>query len=431
MTLSAEDPTEHPLPPAQPATDPEPATGSTPQSATGSHPDPAADAAAAEAAARDAAAMAEAAQGAAVDAAAPPAPEADQVPDTSPASDPAQVAAAAARAAAEAAVAAHAAAARVASAPADEASALAAQAAAAAAAASEAARIALEAARSLGADVPGPMVPATASGDAAALAGAPADDPTGPVTHVIPMPAPVAPPRESAGRRVVGAIAAAVVGLATAFTILGLSVLVLFNPIWVSSEQQRVESGTLTGYGPDELRFVTTSILLDMIVGPPDFDVQVGGTPVLNEREVAHLRDVRTAFVIFGVVALVSLVVLLLARFATHGSKAFFRRVRRGARATAIATVLVGVFAVLAFGPAFELFHELLFPAGSFTFDPETDRLVQLFPEQFWTESTVVLGVVIIVASVAFARWAESRIAEPKPGRLSARGAIASGRPAG
>ena len=45
----------------------------------------------------------------------------------------------------------------------------------------------------------------------------------------------------------------------------------------------------------------------------------------------------------------------------------------------------------------FELFHRLFFPAGSFTFDPRTDRLVQLFPFDFWSETTIVLGVVIVV----------------------------------
>jgi integral membrane protein (TIGR01906 family) len=168
-----------------------------------------------------------------------------------------------------------------------------------------------------------------------------------------------------------------------------------------------------------------------MVVGPPDFDVQLGGVPVLNARETQHLRDVRTAFLIFAGLALISLVVLLIARVASRGSKAFFRRVRRGARMTAVLTVLAGGLGLLAFGPAFEFFHRILFPAGSYTFDPNTDRLVQLFPEQFWTDTTVVLGVVIIVASIAFTRWADSRLKDPQASRFSAPSAVASGRPAG
>jgi uncharacterized membrane protein len=52
---------------------------------------------------------------------------------------------------------------------------------------------------------------------------------------------------------------------------------------------------------------------------------------------------------------------------------------------------------VLYFDAAFEAFHEAFFPPGSFLFDPRTDRLVQLFPDQFWSETTVAVGVTIIV----------------------------------
>ena len=40
----------------------------------------------------------------------------------------------------------------------------------------------------------------------------------------------------------------------------------------------------------------TDAILADLVVGPPDFDVAVAGTPVLIERERAHMRDVRGVF---------------------------------------------------------------------------------------------------------------------------------------
>jgi integral membrane protein (TIGR01906 family) len=415
VTLSAEDPADETA--NQPAP---PTSGEVPEAATDT-PDPAATAAEATAGSEEPAA------------ATPPVATSDAAP---PAQSPAEIAMAAAQAAAEAAAAAQAAAARVAaSSGGTDTAALVAEAAAAAAAAAESARIAMDAARSLGTQVPATTSPAGADPSAPAepVAGAATDAEAlaGPVTHVIPMPAPVLPPKPTIGRRLLGGIAALLIGVSTALVAVGLAVMLLLNPIWVSSEQERVESGTLTGFGPDELKFVTTSVLIDLIVGPPDFDVQVNGTPVFNEREVGHLRDVRNAFVIFGGVVLVAVVVLLVARFASRGSKAFYRRVRRGARWTAVLTLVVGLVGILAFGPAFELFHQLLFPAGTYIFDPAKDRLVQLFPEQFWIDSTVVLGGAIIVVAVAFGRWAGTRLADPKPSRLGAQGAMATGRTAG
>ena len=76
----------------------------------------------------------------------------------------------------------------------------------------------------------------------------------------------------------------------------------------------------------------------------------------------------------------------------------------------AIGTVALGIVGLTSFDTAFEVFHELFFPAGSFLFDPSTDRLVQLFPETFWVETTIAVGVVIIVLSRA------PRLAGPEAG---------------
>ena len=78
-----------------------------------------------------------------------------------------------------------------------------------------------------------------------------------------------------------------------------------------------------------------------------------------------------------------------------------------GAKLLAVGTVAIGIAFALAFDTAFTLFHELLFPAGSWTFDPATDRLVQLFPYQFWTETSVAIAVVGLL--LATGTWLVAR----------------------
>jgi integral membrane protein (TIGR01906 family) len=72
---------------------------------------------------------------------------------------------------------------------------------------------------------------------------------------------------------------------------------------------------------------------------------------------------------------------------------------------------VVGVFVDFAFDAAFEVFHRLFFPAGSYTFDPRTDKLVQLFPEAFWSETAIFVGVAILVAAIATWWFARRRAA--------------------
>ena len=59
--------------------------------------------------------------------------------------------------------------------------------------------------------------------------------------------------------------------------------------------------------------------------------------------------------------------------------------------------------ALVAFDTPVRVFHELFFPAGSYTFDPLTERLVQLFPFQFWQETAIVVGIVIVAISALVA----------------------------
>jgi len=210
-----------------------------------------------------------------------------------------------------------------------------------------------------------------------------------------------------------GALAAIVTALAAALVVVALAILLFLNPAWVGFEQGRAQAGAWTGFTPDELRAVTGDVLADLVIGPPDFDVMLNGAPVLKEREREHMRDVRSVFTSFYVAALVGFALLVAAWVVARGSVArrrYWRRLQESGLGIAVVTVIGGLAGVLFFDAAFELFHTLFFPAGTYLFDPRTDRLVQLFPEQFWVETTIALGVVIIVAGLGLSWIAGRRV---------------------
>lgn len=64
------------------------------------------------------------------------------------------------------------------------------------------------------------------------------------------------------------------------------------------------------------------------------------------------------------------------------------------------------------FDAAFLLFHRVFFPQGNFTFDPGTQRLVQLFPEQFWTETAIGIAAVGLVLAIVVTLLARRRAAQ-------------------
>jgi integral membrane protein (TIGR01906 family) len=204
-----------------------------------------------------------------------------------------------------------------------------------------------------------------------------------------------------------GRAASLLVGIAAAVVIVTAAVLPFLTPQWIAFEQGRTNATGWTGYATDELHAATGAILSDLVIGPPDFDVEVRGEPVLDERERGHMRDVRTVFVGLWILAVGSLVVLAVAaRLRTRA--ATWRAVRNGALGLVAAVALIGFVALVAFDALFEVFHRVFFPAGSYTFDPASERLVQLFPYAFWEETALVVGVVIVVVALAVA-WVASR----------------------
>ncbi len=212
-------------------------------------------------------------------------------------------------------------------------------------------------------------------------------------------------------------VAGVLTALATAVVITAIAIVPFLTPAWVSFEQGRTGSAQLTGFSVDQLRTATDSILADLVVGPPDFDVSIGGASVLSERERAHMRDVRGVFAGFALIAVAAAIDLVvaytLARRMGHPGRAW-AAIRNGARGLAIGVVIAGVVAFFAFDAAFDVFHRLFFAGGSYTFDPGTDRLVQLFPFAFWSETTMAVGALIIVLALLVASLAGRR-AHPHP----------------
>jgi integral membrane protein (TIGR01906 family) len=194
------------------------------------------------------------------------------------------------------------------------------------------------------------------------------------------------------------------IAAATALVLLGGSILPFLNPVFVRFEQDRTGAGALTGYSPTQLDRVTGAMLADLVLWRASFDVTLDGAPVLKQPEIDHMLDVRSVFAgLYALVLAGAAVLVITFRRARDGDAraAAWRSVAGGARGLAIGMAVVGVFVLFAFDAAFEVFHRLFFSAGSYTFDPRTDKLVQLFPGAFWLETAMLVGLVAILAAIA------------------------------
>lgn len=201
--------------------------------------------------------------------------------------------------------------------------------------------------------------------------------------------------------------ARAALSVATALGIVAVSLAALFNPLWIGPAQERAGVAQITGWSEVDVQRITGSILADVIAGPPAFDVVSADGPALNAAERGHMTDVH------GVLRGFVLVVLLMCGIGgwllwRYRSEAVaWVAVSRGARGMALAGVVLTVAVAFFFDAAFLAFHLIFFPQGNFSFDAATERLTQLFPAQFWTESAA--AIVILGTGLSAAAWALAR----------------------
>lgn len=189
-------------------------------------------------------------------------------------------------------------------------------------------------------------------------------------------------------------------GLSLAIIVTLAGPLLLFNPWFTSTLQQRHGVAAALSTTIPEIDRVTGEILGDLFADGPFDAALTGGEPLLNERERSHMHDV-------AVLVRILLGVLIMALVLGGVTLAWLRREPRrigrimlvvGGLIGGVAIVLAAVFAV-AFEPAFLFFHELFFPPGTYLFEPGS-KLITLFPEGFWFDAALAAGATIVVAAL-------------------------------
>lgn len=176
-----------------------------------------------------------------------------------------------------------------------------------------------------------------------------------------------------------------------------------------------------TGLAESQLSEVATEIrdyfnsdeeLLDVRV-----TIEGDSTPLFNDREIIHMRDVKEllhavyrvqegTFLYLFTFSTVGFLILG-SEFAGSMRKLFFA----GTVFVYVAMGAIGLGSLVGFNLLFRWFHEISFTNDFWILDPSTSFLVRLFPQGFWLESTLLIGMATlvesagIVALIALAGW--------------------------
>lgn len=127
-----------------------------------------------------------------------------------------------------------------------------------------------------------------------------------------------------------------------------------------------------------------------------------------TESEAAHFADCKVLFTLNTCVLAVSgalaLAAIILNKFKViRLCRPFGHRAYLISAVCALALpLIVGALAAVNFEKAFEVFHKIFFPGKTnWTFDPNTEQIIQVMPEQFFMNCAIIIGVVLVAFSSA------------------------------
>lgn len=141
---------------------------------------------------------------------------------------------------------------------------------------------------------------------------------------------------------------------------------------------------------------------------------------LFNPREVAHMRDVKLLMQFFfrlqevAFVYLVGFVGLTVLWTRERSMRRFAQLSMVTGVVTAVALLVAALAMLVGFEQLFLEFHHLSFSNDLWRLDPATDRLLQMFPLQFWSDVSLAIGVVTVmeggivaIAGFAYLRWTD------------------------
>jgi integral membrane protein (TIGR01906 family) len=195
--------------------------------------------------------------------------------------------------------------------------------------------------------------------------------------------------------------------IAAAALAIGATTAIFLTPPVVHLLLSVSDAHTVLGVEPQVAEALSDALVGDLFTDGA-FDTPLGDAPLLSAGERSHLVDVGALLRAVLLAGLGGLVILTLARVRR---RTWLRvAIRDGAALIVGGALLAAASFTLAFDATFSFFHGIFFAAGTWTFNPATDRLVQLYPQDFWVLAALLFCLTLALLSfIAYRMTARSR----------------------
>ncbi len=206
-------------------------------------------------------------------------------------------------------------------------------------------------------------------------------------------------------------------GLALALLVLPVAFAVRYaatSESWWERGFERYDAVARTGLTPEEVDRVAAETRDYLANDEERLNVSVDGAPFYSEREVLHMVDVKrlmarvydAGWAALGFIIAFALFVLWRADYAQQAWCRLARSTLTACGIVALIFAALAVFGLSGFDSAFRSFH-LIFFSNDLWQLTSRDALIQLFPQRFFFDTTVLIGAAILIplATISTASW--------------------------
>ncbi len=127
------------------------------------------------------------------------------------------------------------------------------------------------------------------------------------------------------------------------------------------------------------------------------------GSPLFEESELRHMEDVQTvaraALRVHTILSLILVGIVVVLGRRRNTRPALRAGLFQGGLLTILLMITAGVVVLASWDMAFEDFHRIFFQGDSWLFST-SDSLIRLFPQQFWFDAALAIGVFTLGSSV-------------------------------
>jgi len=201
-----------------------------------------------------------------------------------------------------------------------------------------------------------------------------------------------------------------IITLLTPLFLIGLALRILLTPLFYNIEYR------MPYFPPDSYGFTTEDRLhwapyaVNYLINDADVSYLGNltfedGSPLYNERELSHMRDVKVVVkkgLAIWNVCLLALVAFWVWSWREKRWQVFNQGLRRGAWLTIGLVITLGFFAAVAFWQFFTIFHSLFFEGDSWIF-LYSDTLIRLLPIRFWQDAFIAAGLIVTGGALVLA----------------------------